>query len=96
MALCYWLGRWADGKLGTKFLALVGLILGIGVGFRNLAKAANAMQKEADREALEEERANAAAGTGSPAAPHAPADIHVDASAEAINAKGSNDGDAPS
>lgn len=51
MGLGFWVGRWADGKLGTKYLTLVGLALGVFAGFRNLMKAANEMQREADREA---------------------------------------------
>ena len=56
MAIGYWIGHWADGKLGTKFCALLGLLVGVYAGFRNLMKAAAIMQKEADREAEEELR----------------------------------------
>lgn len=51
MGIGYWIGHWGDGKLGTKYLALIGLFVGIYAGFRNLMKAAAFMQKEADREA---------------------------------------------
>lgn len=59
MAIGYGLGRWADGKMGTKFLALVGLLVGVYAGFRNLVRAAGFMQREAERED-EEERLAAA------------------------------------
>ena len=36
----YFVGRWADGKLGTAYLAYVGLLLGIVAGFRDLYKLA--------------------------------------------------------
>ncbi len=54
MGFGYWVGRWGDGKLGTKYLALLGLLFGIVAGFRNLIRAANLMQREADREAREQ------------------------------------------
>lgn len=97
MAVCYWIGRWADGKLGTKYLALVGLLLGVFAGFRNLMRAANAMQREADREAEEELRT----GEGLLAAKeleHQLRESEAAAKREEIrtNAKGTRDGDAPS
>ena len=32
MAACFWVGSWADGKLGTKFLAVVGMMCGFAAG----------------------------------------------------------------
>jgi F0F1-type ATP synthase assembly protein I len=32
MLACYFLGDWADKKLGTKFLYLIGLIVGFAAG----------------------------------------------------------------
>ena len=32
MLVCYYLGVWADGKLGTKFLYLIGMMVGFGAG----------------------------------------------------------------
>ena len=36
IAVGYYLGRWADGKLGTRWLALVGFLVGCYAGFRAL------------------------------------------------------------
>ena len=33
---CIWVGRWLDGRLDTKFWAIVGLIVGPVVGFYHL------------------------------------------------------------
>jgi hypothetical protein len=33
---CIWLGRYLDAKLGTTFLALIGLFLGPAIGFYHL------------------------------------------------------------
>ena len=44
-------GRWLDGKLGTEpWLALVGLLLGVVAGFRNLIVTARKAQRELDRQ----------------------------------------------
>lgn len=44
-------GRWLDGKLGTApWLSLVGLLLGVAAGFRNLIEIARKAQREADGE----------------------------------------------
>jgi Putative F0F1-ATPase subunit Ca2+/Mg2+ transporter len=32
MLACYYLGQWADSKLGTNFLAIVGIMAGFGAG----------------------------------------------------------------
>ena len=59
MGIGYLSGHWADGKLNTKFLALVGLLIGVFAGFRTLMRAASLMQREADREAADEVAARA-------------------------------------
>lgn len=103
MGIGYWIGHWADGKLGTRFCALIGLLVGVYAGFRNLMKAAAIMQREADREAEEElrkgpelllraedERA-AKEERAASAPPTAASKDEV-----SINAKGTGRGDAPS
>lgn len=52
MAIGYYGGRWLDGKLGTRFLALVGFLLGCYAGFRAIFKAA----KEMERDIVNEEK----------------------------------------
>ena len=47
-------GRWADGKLGTHFLALFGFLLGVGAAGRAIWRALQLAQKEAAREEAEE------------------------------------------
>lgn len=43
-------GYWLDGKLGTKpWLAIVGLLLGVAAGFKNLIQTARRAQRESDR-----------------------------------------------
>ena len=32
MSVCYYVGEWADGKLGTRFLAVVGIMVGFAAG----------------------------------------------------------------
>ena len=107
MGIGYWIGHWADGKLNTKFLALLGLLVGVFAGFRNLMRAASLMQREADREAADEVAAHAerqkldeqalsfssqSLASSTPAPSSAPAA----AAAVNVNARGSKDGDAPS
>jgi hypothetical protein len=50
IAVGYYLGRWADGKLGTHWLAFVGFLLGCYAGFRGLFRAAKAMQRDIELE----------------------------------------------
>jgi F0F1-type ATP synthase assembly protein I len=50
IALGYYMGRWADGKLGTHWLALVGFLLGCYAGFRSLFRTAKTMQRDIERE----------------------------------------------
>lgn len=94
MGVFFFLGRWLDGKFGTKYLALIGLLLGVFAGFRNLMRAANEMQRAADREAAEELRQGEKI-----LAAHE--EKRVEDSVQITNdirpnAKGSRDGDAPS
>lgn len=45
-------GRWADGKLGTgSALALFGFFVGTAAGFRAIWRAAQRMQRDAERDA---------------------------------------------
>lgn len=46
----YYLGVWADRKLGTRWLALVGFLLGCYAGFRTLYRAAKDMTRDIERE----------------------------------------------
>jgi len=46
MAVGYYGGAWIDGKLGTRWVALVGFLLGCYAGFRALFKAAKRMEKD--------------------------------------------------
>jgi hypothetical protein len=50
IAVGYYLGRWADGKLGTSWIALVGFLLGCYAGFRSLFRTAKLMQRDIERE----------------------------------------------
>lgn len=51
IALGLWVGRWADNKLhSSPWLLMVGLFLGIAVGFNLLWKAVRKMQQETERE----------------------------------------------
>ena len=43
-------GRWLDGKLGTRWLALVGFVLGCYAGFRALFRAGKQMQRDIENE----------------------------------------------
>lgn len=42
-------GQWLDGKLGTGFIAYLGLALGIFAGFRSLYQVARSAQKDASK-----------------------------------------------
>jgi F0F1-type ATP synthase assembly protein I len=49
--VCLLIGYWADGKLGTSpWLAVAGIILGSGIGFRAVYGAAKTMQRQAEAE----------------------------------------------
>jgi hypothetical protein len=50
IAVGYYGGRWADGKLGTSWLAFVGFLLGCYAGFRGLFRAAKSMQRDIERQ----------------------------------------------
>lgn len=44
-------GHWLDGKLGTEpWLSLVGLLLGVAAGFKNLFETARRAQRENDED----------------------------------------------
>jgi ATP synthase protein I len=48
---CFLAGIWADGKLGTEpWLAIVGLVIGMGAGFWILFKAVRAANEAAEEE----------------------------------------------
>ena len=50
IAVGYYLGHWADGKLGTHWIAFVGFLLGCYTGFRALFVTAKRMQRDIERE----------------------------------------------
>jgi ATP synthase protein I len=50
IAVGYYLGHWLDGKLGTRWLGLVGFLLGCYAGFRALFRTAKQMQRDIERE----------------------------------------------
>lgn len=52
IAVGYYLGHWADGKLGTRWIAFVGFLLGCYAGFRALFRAAKTMQRDAERDEM--------------------------------------------
>lgn len=50
MAVGYYGGAWLDKKLGTRWLALVGFLVGCYAGFRTLFRAAKQMTRDIERE----------------------------------------------
>lgn len=50
IAVGYYLGLWADRKLGTRWLALVGFLVGCYAGFRVLYRAAKQMTRDIERD----------------------------------------------
>ena len=46
-------GMWLDTRYGTKWFALAGFALGIGIGARAIVRAARKMRVEAEREERE-------------------------------------------
>lgn len=50
IAVGYYLGVWADKKLGTHWLAFVGFLLGCYAGFRALHRVAKTMQRDVELE----------------------------------------------
>ncbi len=50
IAVGYYLGHWLDGKLGTRWIAFVGFVIGCYAGFRALFRAAKQMQIDVERE----------------------------------------------
>jgi F0F1-type ATP synthase assembly protein I len=54
MAVGYYVGRWIDFRLGsTPWLALLGFLVGVYAGFRQIFRAAKRMTEEAEREERE-------------------------------------------
>jgi F0F1-type ATP synthase assembly protein I len=51
MAAGFFVGRWGDGRLGTApWLSLLGFVVGVYAGFRQLFRTAAKMTAEAERE----------------------------------------------
>jgi F0F1-type ATP synthase assembly protein I len=50
IAVGYYLGALADAKLGTRFLAVIGFVIGCYAGFRALFRAAKQMERDIERE----------------------------------------------
>ncbi len=50
IAVGYYVGHWLDGKLGTRWIAFVGFIVGCYAGFSALFRAAKTMQRDIERE----------------------------------------------
>lgn len=46
----YYLGHWLDGKLGTRWIALVGFLVGCYAGFTGLYRSAKQMQRDIERD----------------------------------------------
>lgn len=56
MAVGYYVGRWIDGRFATHgWGARVGFLVGVYAGFRSLYKAAQHMQREAERRDREDQ-----------------------------------------
>jgi len=63
MGVGYLVGHWLDGRFGTHWIAVVGFLLGVYAGFRQIFIAAKRMQADAEREE-EEERERHGLGRG--------------------------------
>src|SRR5688572_23670521 len=50
IAVGYYFGHWLDGKFGTRWIALVGFLIGCYAGFRGLFRTAKLMQRDIERE----------------------------------------------
>ena len=50
IAVGYYLGLWADRRFGTRWLALVGFLVGCYAGFRVLYRAAKQMPRDIERD----------------------------------------------
>jgi len=50
IAVGYYIGHWLDGKLGTRWIAFVGFLLGCYAGFSALFRTAKQMQRDIERE----------------------------------------------
>ena len=49
MAVGFWIGRWLDGKFGTKWIVWLGSLVGVYSAFRSLFVAAKRMTADAKR-----------------------------------------------
>jgi ATP synthase protein I len=50
MAIGYYGGLWLDRKLGTRWIALLGFLVGCYAGFRAIFRAAKQMERDIERE----------------------------------------------
>jgi len=50
IAVGYYVGHWLDGKLGTRWIAFVGFLVGCYAGFTALFRTAKQMQRDIERE----------------------------------------------
>jgi hypothetical protein len=50
IAVGYYLGVWADKKLGTRWIAFAGFLLGCYAGFRALYRASQTMTRDIERD----------------------------------------------
>lgn len=50
IAVGYYLGAWADRKLGTHWIALAGFLVGCYAGFRTLFRAGKQMTRDIERQ----------------------------------------------
>lgn len=51
-----WVGTWLDGKLGTRWISLVGFGFGVAAGARTVWRALQRANREAERAEQEEQR----------------------------------------
>lgn len=57
IGLGYWAGHWLDGKLGTRWITLVGFAFGVAAGFKAIYETARRLQEETERADLAERNA---------------------------------------
>jgi len=50
MGVGYYVGAWADRRLGTHFIAFLGFLIGCYAGFRALFRAAKTMQRDIEND----------------------------------------------
>jgi hypothetical protein len=44
MAICWWIGDFLDGRFGTNYLSLVGLMIGFGAGLYETIRQSNRIE----------------------------------------------------